>query len=210
MGLKASIARNFRKPTGIMGWLIGKLMNKGNDFMNRFTIGFLDPQPSDRILEIGFGNGKYMREIAEKMTDGLMAGVDYSRTMVDQAKKRNRSFIRKGVVDIKLGEVNRIPFDTGAFDKVFTVNTIYFWPNPDSDIQEIRRILKPGGRLLIAFRSKEKMEKLDLTRHGFTLYEPEQVKELARRAGFIDIRLESSEDGTMDVNCLIAVKPAEA
>lgn len=206
MGLKATIARNFRQPKGLLGKLIGLLMNKGNDSMNRITIQLLNVQPDDHVLEIGFGNGKYIREIAQKMQNGCVAGVDFSETMVRQAKKRNKMFIKEGIVDIKLGEVNKIDFDDATFDKIFTVNTLYFWPNPEKDIQEIKRVLKPNGTLIISFRSKEKMETLDITKNGFRLYETQEVVQLAQNAGFKDVRLESRQDKSMDANCVIAIK----
>lgn len=206
MGFKQTLARNLRQPTGFMGKLVGLFMNKGNDFMNRFTINFLDPQNSDRILEIGFGNGKYIRELAKIANNGIVGGVDYSETMVQQAVKRNKALIDRGIVKIKRGEVSKIPFDNESFNKVFTVNTLYFWPNPSKDLQEIHRILKPAGKLIITFRSKEKMETLEFTKHGFTLYEPQEVVALVKSAGFHFINLESAADGNLDVNCVIAAK----
>jgi SAM-dependent methyltransferase len=206
MGLKTAIARNLRQPKGLFGKIIGLLMNKGNDYMNRYTLQLLNPQVDDHILEIGFGNGKYIAETAKITLNGFVAGVDYSETMVNQARKRNKALIDQGIVDIRLGEVDRIAFEEHTFDKVFTVNTIYFWPNPTMDIKEIYRVLKPNGKLIISFRSKEQMEKLEITKNGFRLFEPKEVIQLAKDAGFRDVNLESSEDKHMDVNCVIAVK----
>ncbi|WP_169306524.1 class I SAM-dependent methyltransferase [Cohnella pontilimi] len=206
MGIKETIARHLRQPAGFVGKLVGLLMNKGNDFMNRFTIGIVDPRPGESILEIGFGNGKYIHEIASKMKTGFVAGVDFSSTMVEQARKRNKAYILQGLVDINLGEVNHIPFESETFNKVFTVNTIYFWPNPANDIREIHRVLKTDGQLVVSFRSKERMERLEFTKHGFKLYDPEEVIELVRAAGFREIRSESAADRVMDVHCVIAVK----
>jgi ubiquinone/menaquinone biosynthesis C-methylase UbiE len=206
MGLKAALASNLRQPKGFFGRLVGFLMNKSNDFMNRFTINILKPQKGDHILEIGFGNGKYIKEIARVTQNGFVAGVDFSETMVSQARTRNKVLIDQGIVDIKLGEVNNIPFGNNAFDKVFTVNTIYFWPNPETDLKEICRVLKPDGMLIISFRSKEKMAKLGFTKNGFRLFESKEVVRLVLNAGFKEVSLESSEDKHLDVNCIIAIK----
>jgi ubiquinone/menaquinone biosynthesis C-methylase UbiE len=206
MGFKETLAHNFRQPKGIFGKLIGVFMNKGNDFMNRFAINLLQPQREDHILEIGFGNGKYITEIAQVTQDGFVAGIDFSETMVNQARRRNKDLISQGIVDIKLGEVNKISFDNSTFDKVFTVNTIYFWPNPKDDLKEIYRVLKPNGRLIVSFRSKEKMEKFDFTKNGFRLFEPKEVVQLLLDAGFKDVKLESTQDKFLDVNCVIAIK----
>lgn len=57
----------------------------------------------DTILEIGFGNGKYMAQFARQVSSAKIDGIDYSETMVKQAEKRNRAFIREGRVEIKRG-----------------------------------------------------------------------------------------------------------
>lgn len=206
MGLIEMLGRNLRQPGGFVGKLVGLYMNKGNDFMNRYSINFLDPQSNDRILEIGFGNGKYINEFAQTVNNGFVAGLDYSETMVLQARKRTAPYIKQGKVDIQRGEVSSIPFEDESFTKVFTVNTLYFWPAPSSDLKEIYRVLKPGGKLIISFRSKAKMEKLEFTKEGFTLYDPQDVVELVKAASFRDIRLESAPDRHLDVNCVIATK----
>lgn len=206
MGFKSALARNLRQPKGLLGKLVGVLMNKGNDFMNRYTINILKPEKDDHILEIGFGNGKYISEIAQKAHHGLVAGIDFSETMVKEAQKRNKALIKQGRVDIKLGEVSRIPFDNDSFDKVFTVNTIYFWPNPEADLKEIQRILRPNGKLIISFRSKEKMEKLAFTKNTFRLFEPNEVAQLLLNAGYINIHISSASDNQLDVNCVTAIK----
>lgn len=206
MGLGKVIARNLKQPTGLFGKLVGMFMDNRNDFMNRFTIQLLDPQKDDHILEIGFGNGKYIKEIANIADHGFVAGIDFSEIMVKEAQRRNKTLINRGIVDIKLGAVNKIDYDTHIFDKVFTVNTIYFWPNPETDLQEIYRVLKPNGILMISFRSEETMEKLKFTNYDFKLYKPEEVVRLVSDAGFHKISLESSQDKSMDVHCVIARK----
>lgn len=108
MGVGRAISRNLKQPTGLFGKLIGMFMNNRNDFMNRFTIRLLDPQKDDHILEIGFGNGKYTKEIANLANHGLVAGIDISEKMVTEAQRRNKTLINRGIVDIKLGAVNTI------------------------------------------------------------------------------------------------------
>lgn len=152
MGLKELIGRNLRQPKGFIGKIIGILMNKGNDSMNRFTLNILDPKKDDHILEIGFGNGKYISEIAQVTQNGFVAGIDYSETMVARARKRNMSLIKQGIVD------------------------------------------------------KEKLEKLDVTKNGFRLFEPEEVVQLVKNVGFNDVQLKSVQSKNLNVNCVIAIK----
>jgi ubiquinone/menaquinone biosynthesis C-methylase UbiE len=204
MGLDELLANQLRRPNGFFGRLVGIMMNKGNDYMNRVTLERLSLNAEDTVLEIGFGNGKYLAQLASQMSGAKIAGVDYSETMVKQASKRNRAFIREGRVEIKRGSSDNLPYDTAAFTKIFTINTIYFWSDPMADLAEIRRVLRPGGTLLLVFRSKNKMEKLSFTKQGFRLYEPSEVMLLVENAGFSNVTLESDQDRALDVNCIIA------
>lgn len=86
------------------------------------------------------------------------------------------------------------------------MNTIYFWPDPETDLKEIYRVLKPDGKLIVTFRSKERMEKLELTKHGFKLYEPKEAVQFVSHAGFKNVSVNSANDRNLDVYCLIAFK----
>jgi SAM-dependent methyltransferase len=100
-----------------------------------------------------------------------------------EAEKINQNFITKGKVHFQLTDGVTLPFGDDRFDKIFTVNTIYFWTNPSEYLNEIKRILKPNGTLAICFADKNFMKNLPFTPHGFTLYEIETVKQLLEKAG---------------------------
>jgi ubiquinone/menaquinone biosynthesis C-methylase UbiE len=204
MGLDELLAKQLRRPNGFIGWLVGIMMNKGNNYMNQVTLERLSLKAQDAVLEIGFGNGKYLALLASQVRGAKIAGVDYSETMVKQASRRNRALIREGRVEIKRGSSDNLPYDTAVFTKVFTINTIYFWSDPMADLAEIRRVLQPGGTLLLVFRSKNKMEKLSFTKQGFRLYEPSEVILLVENAGFSEVKLETIQDRSLDFNCIIA------
>ena len=72
-----------RKPSGIIGrYLMTKIFNTGNADLNSFVKDTLDLQREDRILEIGFGTGKLIKEIADITTEGVVEGIDFSQTML--------------------------------------------------------------------------------------------------------------------------------
>lgn len=205
MGIRDQVAKHLRKPTGWFGKMIGYFMNVGNTSMNRLTFDLLDIQPDDHILEIGFGNGKLISEMAQHAA--FVAGVDYSETMVQEAKKRNAVFIRKGKVEVRQGEVGNIHYPEDRFDKICTVNTLYFWPRPDQDLLELKRVLKPGGHLLIVFRPKQSMIQLGASEErGFALYESADVQELLEKAGYADIQMIEKIDRSQKIVCAMARK----
>jgi ubiquinone/menaquinone biosynthesis C-methylase UbiE len=88
MGIKHTLARHLRKPDGFVGKLVAVLMNRINDGMNRFTLEHLRLQPNDTVMEIGFGNGKYFPNVLKEVVNGRLVGLDYSETMVNQAKRK--------------------------------------------------------------------------------------------------------------------------
>jgi SAM-dependent methyltransferase len=110
--------------------------------------------------------------------------------MVRQAERRFRREVAGGRMEIRRGKVEALPFDDGRFDRVVSVNTIYFWPDPAAAASELRRVLRPGGRVVLALRPKEQMEKLPTSRHGFRLFSETDLTELLKGAGFSETRVE--------------------
>lgn len=108
--------------------------------------------------------------------------------MVRRADKKFRDPIAHARLQLKLGDVSRLPYPDSAFDRVFTINTIYFWPDALEGLTEIRRVLNEGGRAAISVRSKEKMEKYGVTQHGFRRFSSDDLAGLMRDAGFRDVR----------------------
>lgn len=190
----SALHRFFAHPSGKGGALAGILMAFKNARMNDLAIEVLDAWPADRILEIGFGHGDTISHLAAQAWAGYVAGVDTSEVMVRQARRRNRLAIREGRVDIRRAGVSRLPFRNGRFDKVVATNCFQFWPRPEEDLREVRRVLRPGGRLLLVLRMRHPWRR-KLVAPGFTSEEIEQVRTLVARAGFSGIHTESRRIG---------------
>ena len=75
------------------------------------------------------------------------------------------------------------------FDKFFSVNTIYFWDDEVKALNEIKRVIKPNGKLIIGFRPKHQTEKYPFTKYGFNQFSKTDVSNLLGDNGFslIDI-----------------------
>lgn len=128
--------------------------------------------------------------------------------MVQIAFKHNRTLIEQGRVRLEKESIEKIPFEDTMFDKVFTVNTIYFWEDTCRALQEMKRVLKTNGRLVIGFRSKARMEQWDLKKQEVSLFTPDEneVKSLLKEAGYIDIKIEHFMDKSKEFYCAIARK----
>jgi ubiquinone/menaquinone biosynthesis C-methylase UbiE len=119
-----------------------------------------------------------LNKIADSLDHGLIEGIDFSELMVAMAQKKNRRHIKTGKAKIHSGDFDEALFDDNSFDKIFSVNTIYFWKCPDATVSKIYRLLKPGGKLFIGFHEKSEMEKAPLNRDIFQYYSTHDITEL--------------------------------
>jgi ubiquinone/menaquinone biosynthesis C-methylase UbiE len=188
---KKFLASQLRQPSGLFGEMVmGDLLNQGNEKINQYGIERLDIQPEDRVLDIGFGGGVTIEKMLKIIDTGKIYGVDFSDVMVKQARQKFKQAIDSGKVSIVCADVQKLPFEDDIFDKICTVNTIYFWSDIIASLREIKRVLKSGGRLVVGIRSADKMKDLPFTQHNFRLYAPEDVRDILINAGFTNISIE--------------------
>lgn len=141
----------FGVPTVALGRLCGLLLARLLGPFNEWGVGLLDVGPADRIVEVGYGPGVATELLATAARDGYVAGVDPSPVMLQAASARNRAAIEAGRVDLRLGAAEHLPFDDATFDVAMSVNSMQIWPDPAAGLREIRRCLRIGGRVALAF-----------------------------------------------------------
>lgn len=146
------IRSQFGRPRGLFGILAGLLMARLNRERNAWTVELLDVQPADHVLEVGFGPGLAIEQVAELAVDGFVAGIDHSETMVRQAGKRNATAISDGRVELRRSSASSLPYADAVFDKVYAVNSM--WPEAIDSLREMHRVLKTGGLVAIALQPK--------------------------------------------------------
>jgi len=189
-----SIAEQLRKPQGEYAIQAGEKMNEGNLHINLNTIDALNLKTASNILEIGMGNGFFVNKILSAHNSIKYVGCDYSKIMVDEACKNNEKFIKTGKAKFYLANVDKLPFDNDIFDKVFSVNTIYFWDNLQLALSEIWRVLKPKGQLIISLRPKSIMEHYPFVKYGFNMFTKDDLMNLLSKNNFnVKTTLEKEE-----------------
>src|SRR5271166_2378520 len=126
------IVSQFMHPRGLPGRLVGweMALRPSNRKRNAWAVSLMDVQPSDRVLEIGFGPGIAIREIARRTTRGQVVGIDRSAVMRAQAARRNASAIRAGRVSLMIASIDDPPTFDHPFDKVLAVNNMGMWSEP--------------------------------------------------------------------------------
>jgi len=183
------------------------IFDRGNIAVNTLMMDALEIRRKDRILEIGFGTGKFMKKIAKRLDTGCIEGIDFSSTMVEMAKRRNRKNIEEGRVRIQQGDFEKEAYDDGCFDAVCSANTIYFWPRPDDVVSKIFRIIKPGGRAVLTFEDINQLEERSLDADVFNLYSTRDIEDLLRRNGFSgEIDVITEERKSLKFQCVVAIK----
>lgn len=196
-----------RKPTGFVGrYMAARYMTRANVEINRCTLEALAVQPDDRVLEIGPGPGDLMELIAERATRGSVTGVDFSREMIETCERRFAAMVEAGRIELRCTNAEELPFAAGRFSKACTVNTIYFWPEPVAVLNEIRRVLRPGGTLAVSFIALATMQKYRMGT-TFRVYGDDEVACLLGDAGFGDVRVIEGTDRRGQFRCAVGTRP---
>lgn len=188
------IARQLSLPVGFWGRLVMRLMNRTNAGMNAFAMRQLRPSPADRILEIGFGGGVNLPVLVGQAA--FVGGIDRSREAVERAKAEFAGAVQAGRAEFRQGSIESLPFEAESFGKICTVNTIYFWTSLAAGCAEIHRVLSPGGRLVLGFLPKDRMDRRNMPADIFTVRALDDVVDALGTAGFSEIRVERPEPET--------------
>jgi SAM-dependent methyltransferase len=208
MGIKQTavkkVVSQFHRPHGLGGRAAGWVMatRGSNRKRNVWAAGLLDVQPDDRVLEIGFGPGVAIREMAKRATRGLVCGIDHSEVMVRQAARRNAAAVRAGRVELRLGSVTDLPNYAEPFDKMLAVNSLMFWDDPVGRLRDVRRRLRPDGRIAIALQPRGPGSSDDTTDRAAV-----EIQEQLTTAGFSDLRVDTLDLEPTKVVCVLGTNP---
>lgn len=201
-----SFFENTRKPTGFGGKLMVLMMNVGHRALSGWGLRFLKLAPDAKVLDCGCGGGANIRTLLKKCPRGIVKGIDYSAVSAEQARKRNADAIQAGRCAVWQGSVEQIIFASGWFDAVTAFETVYFWPDLPKSFREIRRVLRPGGTLLICNECSGDApgdEAWTKKIAGMRIYPAAELQRLLEQAGFRRIQIHKTSRWL----CLTAQKP---
>lgn len=201
------IGKQARRPSGLFGKIFSRKMERVNLPSMEWTLSLLQLQPADRVLEVGFGTGALIELASKQVTDGLVAGIDFSPTMVKTASTRNAEAVASGRVELSEGNANNLPYPNTHFDRVYAVNVVYLWPKLASTLAELHRVLKPGGQLALYLAPKTLMSKMGLdSLEFFTMHQVDDVCGALKDIGFTQLRIERAEMSDGPAECVLATK----
>jgi SAM-dependent methyltransferase len=180
------IARQSRQPSGWLGEIVARVMGVETQPVNQIALEQLAVRAGEAVLEIGCGHGRTLARLA-RTSCSFLAGIDPSDVMVRLARKRLRRWIDAGRAEVRLASSAKIPHADQRFDAVFAVHVVYFWNQPLADLLEIRRVLRPGGRLLLGYVPRDERTLAALPASVYALRSVEEIEGLLAESGFVEI-----------------------
>lgn len=163
-------------------------MDHGNAAANRWAVDPLELSGSDRLIDVGCGPGVAPRYAATR-SPARAVGIDPAAVMIDYATAADDIDREAGSVEFKIGSAENIPYPDRAFTAAAAVNSAMLWDPPQAGFSEVRRVLVPGGRLVVALRERnEEASRFSPARFaGVPSDDLEAVFCAMTPAGFVDL-----------------------
>jgi ubiquinone/menaquinone biosynthesis C-methylase UbiE len=187
-----------KKPAGLLGRFTLWRMNKSHSKLTDWGLTHTTVESRFTVLDVGCGGGRTISKLAAMAAQGKVHGIDYSEESVAASRRYNAQDIRAGRVEIHLADVGKLPFPDETYDLVTGVETHFWWPDIAIGLREIRRVLKPGGTLIliaevykgadaIVSRLCEKQAPIS----GMKMLTPDEHRVLLASVGFADVRIDA-------------------
>jgi len=149
-----------------------------NPRSNRVVVDVAALSPADHTLDIGCGPGAAVRHAAATVERAV--GVDRSPDMVDIAKRRSSAVPK---AEFQIGQAEDLPFETGTFTVVWSAHSYHHWEDKEAGLIEAKRVVQPGGRLLI-------VETKSSGEHGLSLDGALELSKRLEALGLVDPSVE--------------------
>jgi cyclopropane fatty-acyl-phospholipid synthase-like methyltransferase len=204
--IKKIIAKQFRKPFGLLGFMASKLMDKGNLQTINWIFSLLDPKENENILEIGYGSGILLNKLANLNINLKLSGIDFSKLMYKRAIKTNKEFIQNKVLKLSHGDILNYNEDV-LFDKIVAINVIYFWDDINKYITKINSILNKSGKIYLYMTDPKELVKIKFTTTNiFNKYTIDYVINELNKFNFTKVSYEIGKTNVAKAYCIIIEK----
>ncbi len=204
------LLKQCRNPSGWFGKLLARGMNIGHSKMTDWGLQHFSFDKQAVFLDIGCGGGGTICKLAKMAAQGKVYGIDYSQESVAISKHTNRQLIKQGRVEIQAGSVTSLPYPDNQFDFITAVETHYFWPDLVANLQEVRRVLKPEGKLVMigeAYKGGKFEERNQqwVALGNMAYHSTTEFAELFSSAGYVEVQV--FEEYNQGWICGVGCKP---
>jgi ubiquinone/menaquinone biosynthesis C-methylase UbiE len=212
IALAVYVMRQVRKPDKFAGRVFLWAMNLSHSGLTDWGLRQVAIEKTFKVLDIGCGGGRTIQTLAGIASEGTVSGVDYASGSVAVSRSKNAELIKNGRVDIREGAVSHLPFPDNSFDLATAIETQYYWPDLVNDMKEVRRVLKPGGRLVVIAETYkggrwDKLKAPVMKLLKSTHLSADDQRQLFASGGYDDIQIiENQKKGWI---CAIGRKPRE-
>jgi ubiquinone/menaquinone biosynthesis C-methylase UbiE len=150
----------------------------------RMALERLQLQPHDDYLELGCGGGVLLEHALQCVRSAV--GLDHSADMLALSAQRNAAALAAGRLVLAQGDAQVLPWRAGAFSCVAATSMFFFLARPDDCLQEVRRVLRPAGRLIIVTAADSRLFKLAMLpwSSATRTYPRATMEAMLRAAGF--------------------------
>ncbi|UQW99490.1 class I SAM-dependent methyltransferase [Streptomyces sp. RerS4] len=146
------LTKGFGLPSGPLGRVGGRLMAHGNAATERHVVELAGPTEQEVVLVVGPGPGVGLEAAA--LRSAHVIGIDPSDVMLAMARRRCASLIDRGRLRLAVATAARTGEADASVDVVISVNNLQLWPDVPAGLTELHRVLRPGGRILLAAHEK--------------------------------------------------------
>ena len=195
-------AENPGRPEGQAGIDMLKRMNRSHEPLRNWGLPHIHWVPEMHILDAGCGGGGTIRDLLTLSENSMVDGIDYAEESITLAGRVNAEALGSRL-RLTRADVAELPFDDDMFDAATCVETVYFWPRAVAGLEEIRRVLRPGGEILILNEASDPGTTDWSSRYGIPMKvnRPSELADLLETAGFSDVSYDVGPDGKMLAVC---------
>jgi len=195
----------WRNPRGMGGLLVDTLVARINTPVAAWGLRQLAFEPGHTVLHLGCRGGAHLRDALAYVPGGQVHGVDASALLLKRARRRCRREAARAQIVLKRQTGPRIPYENQFFDRGLSLNQLYFWSHPVDEFAELRRVLRPHGKLGVVWLGAEALASLGVPHTPtFHMHTQEEVRAALLDAGFKTVRLRTHRFSSGPRFCALA------
>lgn len=177
------VASQLGNPTGPLGRVVARILNKGNRSTITAAVGALELSGSESVADVGFGGGLGL-DLLLAATTGDVHGIEPSPDMIKRARHAHQGDVRTGHLHLHAGTMDALPLDDHSLDAWISLNTIYFIADLGPAFASLHRVLRPSGQGVLGVADPAWLVRQPFAKHGFTVRPVSDVIDALAAAGF--------------------------